>query len=240
MKCRTLEQFEIRHPNLERILELILPKWNTCLTDGPTKVWRRGTCSRSPDTLVAEGGPRPLSAEIWPLHQAEFCQVTHSAELQSSESETTTRNGRTGRILSSYLVVQVSRGLGQGYATIDGRARTEIHFSWLQIQSYSCVTLCNIRKQHYLQDWLRLGNSSVIFSLMSIRVEGAAFYFTCVLETSWWGSVCLTIGGVFIVTMLSSYKENFYSEPESCLAYCYGCRQEGTWCVTSEQTLVAL
>lgn len=148
---------------------------------------------------------------------------------------------RTRKILSRYLVVQVSRGLGQGYTTIDGRTRAEIHFSSLQIQPpFPSTTPCHIQKQ-FLS---RVGLSGAIKTLYlvscSLGVEGADFYFMCALETLWWGSVCLTIGGVFIVTMLSSYEESFYSEPESCLVYCHGCRQEGTCCVASEQTLAAL
>lgn len=195
-------------------------------------MWRRGTCSRSPDALVAEGGPSLPNAEIPPLHQAEFCQVTHSGKLRSSESKTRTQKGRASRILSSYLVVQVSGVLGQGYVTTGGRARTEIHFSWLQIHSFfSCMTLCNIREQHYLQEWLRLGNSNVIFSFMSFGVEGAAFYFTCVLETLWWGSVCLTLGGVFIVIMSSSCKENFTVNQKAVwfIAVVVDRREYGVW-----------
>lgn len=153
----------------------------------------------------------------------------------------TWRHDRTGKIFSSYLVVQVSRGLGQGYAAIGGRTRTEMHFAWLHIQfSFPGTTLCNIKK-HIIS---RIGWDWAITMLFLVScllgVEGADFYFMCALETLWWGSVCLHIGGVFIVTMLPSYKENFYSERESCLVYCHGCRQEGTCCVASEQTLAAL
>lgn len=152
-----------------------------------------------------------------------------------------TWNDRTRLTLSSYLVVQMSRELGQCYTTIDGRTRTEIYFSWLQIQfSFPSTTLWNFKKHiisRIVWDW-----AIKMLFLVSylLGVEGADFYFMCVLETLWWGSVCLTIGGVFIVIMLSSYKESFYSEPESCLVYCYNCRQQRIWCVASKQMLAAL
>ena len=62
-----------------------------------------------------------------------------------------------------------------------------------------------------------------------LGVARADFYFMGALETWWWGSVSLPLG-CLTVTMSSSCKGSCYREPEICLVYCDGCRQEETQC----------
>lgn len=117
---------------------------------------------------------------------------------------------RTRKILSSYLVVQVARGLGQGYATIGDRTRTEMHFPWLHIQSsFPGTTLYNIKK-HIIS---RIGWDWAITMLILVSclhgVVGADFYFMCALETLWWVSVCLPIGGVLLLLCCLPTKKVF-------------------------------
>ena len=143
---------------------------------------------------------------------------------------------------ASSAVIWESKYPGElGLASTEGRTRAEITSLLTSIVVLFAYTALCSRKKHVIS---RTGWGWTIKMLFLVScllgVEGADLYFTGVLETWWWGSVSLPLGGFFIVTVLSSYKGSFYSEPESCLVYCYVCRQEETRCVASEQTLAAL
>ena len=112
---------------------------------------------------------------------------------------------------------------------MEDRARGKGHLSWLPMQCSPYTALRSMKKPVTS----RTGRGWPIQMLFSVScllgVVHADFYFMGVLETWWWGSVSLPLGRC-IVTMSSSCKGSRYREPEICLVYCDGCRQEESWC----------
>lgn len=201
----------------------------THFTVGHTDVQRGGMCPRSPHALVAEARLRSLGADVFPRHHVELCTLIHREKQKNGNSTVRAWNYGTRAVLSGNLALKHPRDMAP-VTPAPRRTWTEIYHLTSNPVLFSLYDAVRHQKACYLQGGLSSGGSNVIFGFISTWGS-----FMCVLKSPWWGSECLTLG-VFTVTMSSSYKERFYSEPESCLVYCCGCRQEGAWCVASEQT----
>ena len=112
---------------------------------------------------------------------------------------------------------------------MEDRARGKERLFWLPMQRSPYTALRSMRKSVTFRTGRGWAIQMLFLVSWLLGVAHADFHFMDVLETWWWGSVSLPLGH-FIVSMSSSCKGSCYCEPEICLVYCSGCRQEESWC----------